>query len=254
MRSERRNGEVWGRGLLLLFAAAICLAPAAAAAPSAQIAYVTPAAMAAKIHGPTPQIQTGNTGVPSVITATVCHGTGAAHAGKFTTFKCSATWGSGTAVVWARALPKNQFCASATGLSACPATPALVGDPRLCHSQAGVPTTADPNYCGLLAGEAATVRAMQVTLKDPSFALRNAACKGQNVTWSCEYSGPSTFGVYYDTTIKFAHSTGKWVATLSTTQRGSTAAPVVCTVQPAASIPSGQNTSWAGGPPASCPA
>ena len=36
---------------------------------------------------------------------------------KFNTFKCSATWTGGKAVLWARALPKNQFCASTTGLS-----------------------------------------------------------------------------------------------------------------------------------------
>ena len=245
-----RDRKRFGRRLLVVALCAICVVPVTVAL-SATITYVTPAAMAVKIHGSTPQLQTGNTGVPSTITASVCHGTGTPHAKKFNTFKCSATWIRGTVIVWARALPKNQFCASITGLSACPATPALPGDPRLCHSSPGAPPTADPNYCALVAAEQAVTNAMKVTFQNTAWTLRDTTCKGQNVTWSCEYSSQGTFGTYYDSTISFGHSTGSWVATLSTTTRGSSGAPIACTVHPA-STPAGQSASWSTGPPATC--
>ncbi len=58
-------------------ASALCLTflPAASAATPPPV-YVTPAAMAAKIHGSVPQIPTDNTSAPSDITATTCRGMG----------------------------------------------------------------------------------------------------------------------------------------------------------------------------------
>jgi hypothetical protein len=122
----------------------------AAASPAAR---TTPAAMAKKIRGFVPQIPTDNGSAPSVITASSCRGLGKARrnghgkkARRFTTFRCTATWAHGPSRVWARALPGGTFCASSTGLAACPATPPVAGDPRICHNPPA-PPSGDPNHC-----------------------------------------------------------------------------------------------------------
>jgi hypothetical protein len=231
-----------------LFAAAVgaaCLALVPAASAVAPLAYVTPAAIAAKIRGFTPQIKTDNTSNPSTITATTCKGLPPARLKKFNTFRCSATWDMGRATVWARALPGGKFCASSTGLASCPAEPAVAGDPRIC-ANAPAPSTADPNRCALSATQRAIIRAMPVNFNDPGWTIRNVSCTGSNLARTCEFSRDKTYGVYYNSTIGFKQVDGAWVATIVTTGDGGTS---TCTVQPG---PPAGGSRWAAGPVPTC--
>jgi hypothetical protein len=234
------------RSLLALTVMLVVVAAAAAAVPPA---YVTPAAIAAKITGSVPQLAVDNTAVPSTITSTTCRGLGAAHHGKFATFKCAAQASSGKATVWARALAGGRFCASPTGLAACPPPPALPGDPRLC-AVTGAPITADPNRCALGSAEAGLVRAMKQTFSDPNWAPRNISCKGANVSFACQFSSFTAYGIYYQSTIVFFHTTGAWQATFKTALE-SGGSGGTCTEQPAASK-GGTAADWSSGPAPTC--
>ncbi len=233
--------------LVALGAAVLAWGPAVSLAKS-PAAFTTPKAMAKKIHGFVPQIQTGNRSAPSTITATTCHGLGAAHKGKFATFRCSATWERGTSNVWARALPGGSFCASSTGLSACPATPPAPGDPRICHDPPA-PSTADPNHCALSATEAVLLRAMRVNFAKPSWQFGNLACSGANLAWKCTYLQLNVFGVYYTSTIRFAQANGAWAATIGTTGGNGTS---TCTGQPDGTTAAGKPSNWSAGPTPTC--
>ena len=107
-----------------LLVGVLLLTWAGASQAKTRAAWLTPQAMAKKIHGYIPQIPTDNTSAPSFIAAANCHGLGKARrAGlgkKYSTFRCTATWQRGKSRVWARALPRGKFCASSTGLNACP--------------------------------------------------------------------------------------------------------------------------------------
>lgn len=214
-------------------------------------AWMSTRAMAAKIHGLVPQIPTTNTSAPSIISATTCQGSGKAHkAGgtkKFATFRCKATWERGKARVSARALPGGKFCASSTGLSACPAAAPVAGDPRLCTTP-GAPPTADPNRCALNATESAVIRAMVVKSNTPNWQPGNVACKGSNLTRTCSYQQLGVPGQYYTSKITFALGNGAWTATLATTGGMLTS---TCTVLPAHSV-AGKPSKWANGPTPSC--
>lgn len=216
---------------------AAALAPFAFA--GAPLAYATPAAIAAKIVGGIPQIQTGNAAVPSVITATTCTGLGAAHQGKFNTFRCKATYlnGQKKANVWVRARPGGQFCAASTGLDACPVAAPTIGDPRVC-SNPPAPPTADPNRCALGSAILALNRAMGVKFLAPGIALLNLSCTGKNLRWACVFS-TSADRVVHQGSIVFAESTsGTWSANVNG-----------CTVLPGA--PSG-GFRWRVGPTPVC--
>jgi len=230
-------------------ACAVLVPIASAAAP---LAYTTPKAIAAKIHGPVPQIPTDNQSRPSQITATVCHGLGAAHAGKFNTFKCAVTLTVGRATVWARALPGGKFCASSTRLDSCPLEPPTAGDPRICTNPPA-PPTADPNRCALRAAEGGLIRAMEQSFADPSWTVRNLMCKGQNLTYGCQFSSTSAYGVYYSSAITFAPgSSGGWTATYVTLGGGGTG--TTCTVQPDPNSAAGGPSAWGSGPAPACTA
>ncbi len=248
----RRQGSV---GLSLKTTAIVCGVACAVIVPiafaAAPLAYTTPKAIAVKIHGLVPQIPTDNTSPPSQISATVCHGLGAAHAGKFNTFRCSATLASGKATVWARALPGGKFCASSTGLAACPPPPATAGDPRICPNPPA-PPTADPNRCALRSAEAALVRAMQQSFVSPSWTVRNLTCKGQNLSYACQFSSFAAYGVYYNSVITFASGSDGWSATFVTTGGGGTGN--TCTVQPAPATAAGASSVWSSGPTPACTA
>lgn len=230
------------KALLVGGLVAAALAPFALA--GAPLAYTTPAAIAAKITGGIPQIQTGNAAVPSVITATKCTGLGAAHQGKFNTFRCKATYlnGQKTANVWVRARPGGQFCAASTGLAACPAAAPTIGDPRVCN-KAPAPPTADPNSCALGSAILALNRAMAVKFAPPgsppvSISLLNISCTGQNLKWTCVFS-TSQDRTVHNGAIVFAQATnGTWSANVNG-----------CTVLPGA--PSG-GYRWRVGPTPVC--
>lgn len=216
---------------------AVALAPFALA--GAPLAYTTPAAMAAHITGGIPQIQTGNAAVPSVITASACTGLGAAHQGKFNTFRCKVTYlnGQKTANVWARARPGGQFCAASTGLDACPVAAPTIGDPRVCN-KAPAPPTADPNSCALGSAILALERAMGVKFAAPGIPLLNLSCNGKNLNWTCVFS-TSQDRVVHNGSIVFAQATdGSWSANVNG-----------CTVLPGA--PSG-GYRWRVGPTPVC--
>lgn len=232
--------------IICAVACAVVVPIASAAAP---LAYTTPQAIAAKIHGSVPQIPTDNQSPPSQITATVCHGLGAAHAGKFNTFRCSVTLTFGKAMVWARTLAGGKFCASSTGLASCPPPPATAGDPRLCTNPPA-PPTADPNRCALRSAEAALVRAMQTSFESTSWTVRNLQCKGKNLSYSCTFSSMSAYGVYYTSAITFASGSGGWAATFATSGGGGTGN--TCTVQPAPATAAGAASVWSSGPTPTC--
>jgi hypothetical protein len=216
-----------------------------------RVAWMTPQAMAKKIHGLVPQIPTTNTSAPSNISATTCHGLGTAHrtrtVRKYSRFHCTATWERGNAHVWARALPGGRFCASSTGLTACPAGAPVAGDPRTC-STPGAPPTADPNRCALTATEAAVTRGMAAAFNNPNWQPGNVACKGSNLKRTCSFQQLGVYGVYYTSKITFALKSGAWAATIATTGGNS---PSTCTVLPAHSA-AGKPSKWATGPTPTC--
>ena len=222
-----------------------CLAFVSVASAAAPPTYVTPTAIAAKIRGLVPQIPTDNTSPPSTITATSCKGLPPARQQKFNTFRCSATWSHGHATIWARALPGGAYCASSTGLAACPPGPAVTGDPRVC-TNAPAPPTADPNRCALAATEIAIVRAMPVNFNDPGWTIRNVSCTGSNLSRKCTFSSHTAYGIYYTSTIGFAQVDGAWTATIVTTGGGGTS---TCTVLPG---PPAGRSRWTTGPAPTC--
>ena len=226
-------------------AGAGCLALVQAAVASAPLAYMTPAAMGAKIHGLVPQIPTDNASPPSNISAAACKGLPPAHGKKYNTFRCAATYEKGRATVWARALPGGKFCASSTGLASCPPGPTIAGDPRIC-AVSGAPPTADPNRCALGAAEFAIIRAMPVNFATPGWTIRNVACNGSNLRWNCKFSSQTAFGIYYTSTIGFKQTAGAWAATIVT--KGATGGSATCTVQPGPAGPS----RWQAGPTPTC--
>lgn len=236
------------RSRAALAAAGVFLLVPAVSLAAATTAYMTTTAMAAKIHGLVPQIPTNNTSAPSQITSTVCRGLGPAHNGRYATFRCKATLGNGTAVVWARALAGGRFCASATGLASCPAPPAVAGDPRIC-ADPPTPPTADPNKCALGASELALIRAMKTNFGDPNWLIRNAACNGSNLTRKCTFSSHTAYGIYYTSTITFALADSVWTATIVTSGGGGTS---TCTVQPDPSTAGGAPSVWVSGPTPTC--
>jgi hypothetical protein len=232
---------------VLVVGICVVLPSALAASPPS---YLTPLAMAAKIHGATPQLSTNNSDAPSTITSTVCHGIGTAHQGKFSTFRCVASTVRGPATVWARALPGAKFCASITGLASCPPPPFISGDPRLC-SIPSVPATADPNRCALAGAELVIVRAMPVVFNNRSWAVRNLSCTGQNLKWTCQYSSSLAFGTYYHGVITFAHTASAWTGTIAVNTQGVENSTVTCTVQPAATK-AGSASNWRAGATPTC--
>jgi len=217
-----------------------------------RVAWMSTKAMSAKIHGLVPQIPTTNTSAPSIISTTTCHGSGKAQkAGstkKYKTFRCTATWARGKARVWARALPGGKFCASSSGLNACPAAAPVSGDPRICPT-ASAPPTADPNRCALSATEATFIRAMQEVFHTPSWQPGNVACKGSNLKRTCSFQQLGVYGVYYTSKITFALKSGAWSASVATTGglAGST-----CTVLPKAGTPAGKPSKWTTGASPTC--
>jgi hypothetical protein len=234
--------------LALAFVTAFVLsAPAAAASPS--LAYSTPAAMAARIHGATPQIRGNNYSAPSTITATTCRGLGAAHRGLYNTFRCSATWNGGKATVWARALPGKRFCASAASLASCPPGPPDAGDPRICSDPP--PLDADPDRCALAGAELSLIRGMKVMFGDPTWTIRNLSCDGSNLTWTCQFSSSKVFGTYYRSVVSFADAAASWSASIATTTVNQAGAAVVCRVAPLATAP-GAASRWDTGPVPAC--
>jgi hypothetical protein len=217
-----------------------------------RVAWMTTKAMASKIHGFVPQIPTNNTSAPSVITATTCHGLGKAHRSrairKYSRFRCTATWAGGNSRVWARALPGRKFCASSTGLAACPAAPPLAGDPRICLDP-HTPPNGDPNRCALSATEAAVLRAMKVAFNNPDWEPGNLHCKGSNLKRTCTFQQLNVFGVYYASKIRFAVKDGAWTATLATTGGQG---PWTCTVLPNPNTAAGKPSKWRTGPTPTC--
>ncbi|MFZ0342707.1 MAG: hypothetical protein WAL31_10275, partial [Gaiellaceae bacterium] len=232
-------------GVLLLTGAAVSQA-------KTRVTWTTPQAIAKKIHGLVPQIPTTNTSAPSIISVAACHGVGKAHrAGKskrYSTFRCKALWERGISRVWARALPGGKFCASSTGLAACPAGNPVAGDPRIC-SISGAPPTADPNHCALTATEAALTRAMAVAFNLPTWQPGNVACKGSNLTRTCSFQQLGVYGVYYKSKIRFALTNGAWSATIGTTGGN---VPATCTVLPKAGTAAGKPSKWTTGPTPTC--
>jgi hypothetical protein len=233
---------------LVALGAAVLTFGSAVAPAASTAAFMTPKAMAKKIHGFVPQIPTGNRSAPSTITATSCQGQGRARKGMFATFRCKATWERGKSYVWARALPGGRFCASSTGLSACPAGRPVAGDPRICRN-GSVPPTADPNHCALTSTEAVLLRAMRVNFANPSWQFGNLACNGSNLTWKCTFQQLNVFGVYYTSTIKFAQASGSWTATIHT--RGGNGKST-CTGQPDGTTAAGKPSKWSAGPTPTC--
>jgi hypothetical protein len=233
--------------LVTLGAAVLIAGPSVSPAASAAT-FMTPKAMAKKIHGYVPQIQTGNQAAASTITATTCHGLGASHNGKFTTFRCRATWERGKANVWARALAGGAFCASSTGLSACPAAAPKAGDPRIC-TIASAPPTADPNHCALGATEAVLLRAMRANFANPSWQFGNLDCDGSNVKWKCTFMQLNVFGVYYTSKLTFAQANGSWAAKIVTTGGNGKS---TCTGLPDSKTAAGKPSNWSAGPTPTC--
>ncbi len=157
-------------------------------------------------------------------------------------------WERGKARVSARALPGGKFCASSTGLAACPAGSPVAGDPRIC-STSGAPPTADPNHCALTATEAALTRAMVVAFNLPNWQPGNVACKGSNLTRTCSFQQLGVYGVYYKSKIRFALTNGAWSATIGTTGGN---VPATCTVLPKAGTAAGKPSKWTTGPTPTC--
>jgi hypothetical protein len=262
--------------LAAVFAVCLGLAPAAAADAVPPV-YVTPAAMAAQIHGLVPQIPTDNTSAPSDISATFCRGLGDPQTTvvkktvkktvrtktgkkkvvkrvvkkvvkKYATFVCAATWERGQSAVWARPLAGGAFCASSSGLDACPADAPTAGDPRLCNNAPASPT-ADPNRCALAATETALIRAMKVWFKNPGWQPGNVSCKGTNLSRTCTYLQLGVYGTYYTATVAFAPVDGVWTATIAASGGQ---ASTTCTVQPDPSTAAGAPALWSGGPTPTC--
>ena len=225
---------------------------AGASQAKTRVAWMTPQAMAKKIHGYIPQIPTDNTSAPSFIAAASCHGLGKARrAGlgkKYSTFRCAATWQRGKSRVSARALPGGRFCASSTGLSACPAAPPVAGDPRICGNPPA-PPTADPNSCALSATEAAFIRAMKVQFNNPNWQPGNVHCKGSNLKRACTFLQLGVYGVYYTSKVTFTLTTGGWAASAATTGGNVSS---MCTVQPNAHTAAGKPAKWTTGPTPTC--
>ena len=230
----------------------LLLASAGVSQAKTRVAWMSPKAMSGKIRGLVPQIPTTNTSAPSIISTTTCHGSGKAHkagsAKKYKTFRCTATWERGKARVWARALPGGKFCASSSGLNACPAAAPVSGDPRICTT-VSAPPTADPNRCALSATEATFVRAMQEVFNNPNWQPGNVACKGSNLKRTCSFQQLGVYGVYYTSKITFALKSGAWAATVGTT--GGNAAST-CTVLPKAGTAAGKPAKWTSGPTPTC--
>ena len=237
------------RRIIGIVCGAVCAILVPLASAATPLPAMTPKAIGLRIHGLVPQIPTDNRSAPSQITASVCHGLGAAHAKKFNTFRCAVTLTAGKATVWARVLPGGTFCASSTGLASCPPPPATAGDPRICINPPA-PPTGDPNRCALRAAEGALIRAMQQSFDDSSWTVRNLMCKGQNLSYECQFSSMSAFGVYYDSMITFAPGSGGWVGTFVTTGGGGTG--TTCTVQPDPGSAAGVASVWTSGPSPAC--
>ena len=233
---------------LVALSAAVLMCGTSVSPAASAATFTTPKAMAKNIHGFVPQIPTGNQTAPSTITATTCRGLGTAHKGKFATFRCKATWERGSSNVWARGLPGGAFCASSTGLAACPAAPPKAGDPRIC-SDASAPPTADPNHCALTATEAVLLRAMRANFANPSWQFGNLACDGSNLAWKCTFLQLNVYGVYYTSTITFAQANGSWAATIDTSGGN---AKSTCTGQPDGTTAAGKPSNWSAGPTPTC--
>jgi hypothetical protein len=221
-----------------------------------EVASRTPKAMAAEIRGFVPQIPTANTSAPSNITSSACRGLGKPRTtgkGKtavrhFTTFHCTATWARGKSPIWARVLRGGTFCASATGLAACPAAAPTAGDPRICHDPPA-PPTGDPNRCARSKAEAALLRAMRANFSDPNWSLGDVSCDGKNVAWTCTFTQLNVFGVHYSSTIDFAMANSAWTANIAITGGGGTSS---CVVQPSANTAAGKPSKWSIGPAPIC--
>lgn len=238
--------------VILIATAGVCvvLLPSTSLA-GAGGAYMTPNAMATKIHGLVPQIPTDNRSAPSVITSTTCSGLGTSRMSSkgrtFNRFRCRASWARGTSHVWARALPGGKFCASSTGLASCPAGAPTKGDPRICRNPPA-PPTGDPNRCALAATENALIRAMKINFADPSWTIGNVSCKGTNLSRKCTFMKLNTYGIHYSSTIKMARAHGVWTATIVTKGGGTSS----CLVQPAPKTRAGKPSNWAAGPDPTC--
>jgi hypothetical protein len=220
----------------------------AGAASNAVAPLTTPKAMAAKIRGAVPQIPTSTADQPSTISASTCHGLGAAREGEFTLFRCKAHWDRGTATVWARALPGKKFCASASGMAACPKPPAAAGDPRICSNPQTSPT-ADPNLCARNQSELAVVRAMRAWFVNSDWQIGNVVCAGKNVRWKCTFLQFNVYGIYYNAKIHFVLAHGAWSATIAVKGDGDSS---TCTVLPKPGNRAGKPSNWAAGPTSTC--
>jgi hypothetical protein len=234
-----------------LLVGVLLLTWAGASQAKTRVAWMTPQAMAKKIHGFIPQIPTDNTSAPSIISAANCHGLGKARRSglgkKYSTFRCTASWQRGKSRVSARALPGGKFCASSTGLTACPAAAPTAGDPRIC-GHPPVPPTADPNSCAMSATQASFIRAMKVAFHNDGWQPGNVHCKGSNLKRTCTFQQLGVYGVYYTSKIAFALKSGAWSATVATTGGIS---PSTCTVLPAHSA-AGKPSKWTTGPTPTC--
>ena len=232
----------------VVLAAACAIAPAAATSAAApHLYYASVASIQSQILGPTPQIPTSSDQVPSSITASTCSGVGTPHNKLFNTFRCRATWAKGTALVWVRARAGGKFCASATGLASCPAAQPVAGDPRLCHNAPS--PFADPNHCGLVSASAVIARAMPVMLGDPTWTVREQTCKGQNLTWSCQYATHGQFGTFYNGAITFKQAAdGTWSGSIVVSGGGGPGS--TCTVVPGTA--SGTISLWYQGAAPTC--
>ena len=235
-----------------LLVGVLLLTWAGASQAKTRAAWMTPQAMAKKVHSFIPQIPTDNTSAPSIISAANCHGLGKARrAGrgkKYSTFRCTATWQRGKSRVWARALPRGRFCASSTGLSACPAVAPVAGDPRICGNPPA-PPTADPNNCAMSATEAAFIRAMRAASNNQDWQPGNVHCKGSNLKRTCTFQQLNVFGVYYTAKVTFVLQNGAWTATIGITGGNG---PWTCTVPPNAHTAAGQPSNWKTGPTPTC--
>jgi hypothetical protein len=89
---------------------------------------------------------------------------------------------------------------------------------------------------------------MKVWFVNPAWAAGNVSCKGSNLTRTCTFMQLGVYGVYYTSHVRFAKSSGAWVATIGTTGNNNSSTCTVLPAHTAASKPS----KWSTGPTPSC--
>ena len=86
----------------------------------------------------------------------------------------------------------------------------------------------------------------------PGWTPRNVSCKGKNLSYSCQFSSMTAYGIYYQATIAFKQAGGVWTATYVTAAGAGGGSGETCTAQTTGHA--GAAADWSTGPTPVCTA